>query len=428
MATVQRARSFLCLAACASLLFTAHAEASEFTLEDAIQRVAKVHPQLKIFDVRQELMRAEVQAAGLRPALGLGLELENVAGDAPYSGTSQAEYTLTLAGVLERGMKREARRAVAARRLDMLGVERAASELDLLAEVNRRYLDVLEIAVLQPQLQRASQRQQNLANALRQRFLAGGVTEAVVLSAEAELARLNLESTQAIDILQTRWQHLAVLWGETATPTAIPDLSTLPTNPRPLDSLPEVLEKIKLTPDIAYFASASRIHDAQLRLIESQRSRDIQWQVGVRRLAADSSNALVAGVSVPLGQRVRADIESVAERARERERLLERDALILRLESLLIQIYAEVRRDHQRLALLEREIVPKLKKATEQGQLALQEGALTYSEFSYMQREWLMAERDQLSTRIAILKNMIEMQRLTAESWSTNGGLGGDRQ
>lgn len=75
-----------------------------------------------------------------------------------------------------------------------------------------------------------------------------------------------------------------------------------------------------------------------------------------------------------------------------------------------------------------REILPKLKKATEQGQLALQEGALTYSEFSYMQREWLLAERDQLSTRIAILKNMIEMQRLTAESWSTNGGLGGDRQ
>ena len=428
MAAVQRSRLFFWLAACVSLLVTARAEASEFTLEEAIQRVAKVHPQLKIFDARRELMRAEVRAAELRPALGVGLELENVAGDAPYSGASQAEYTLTLAGVLERGMKREARRAVAARRLDMLGVERAASELDLLAEVNRRYLDVLEIASLQPQLQRASQRQQDLANALRQRFLAGGVPEAIVLSAEAELARLNLESTQAEDILQTRWQHLAILWGETATPNSIPDLPTLPIKLRPLDSLPGILEKIKLTPDIAYFASASRIHDAQLRLIESQRSRDIQWQVGVRRLQADSSTALVAGVSVPLGQGVRADIESVAERARQRERLLERDALILRLESLLIQIYAEVRRDHQRLALLEREILPRLQKAAEQGESALKEGALTYSDFSYMQREWLLAERDQLTTRIAIFKNMIEMQRLTAESWSANGGLVGERQ
>lgn len=411
----------------AATMFCSVAYAAPFTLDEAIERVARVHPELKIFDSRQQLIQAQMRSADLKPALSVGVEIENFGGNNAYSGVREAEYTLTLAGVLERGLKREARRAVAARRLDSVGVERAARELDVLAEVSRRYLDVLEMKARQPQLQQAVQRQQELANALRERHRAGGVTESVVLAVEAELARLSLESDQAAQQLRSRWQYLAALWGEVAEPKNIPDLPSLPQGLTALAPFEEIVSKIKNIPDIEIFASADRIHEAQLRLLESERRRDINWELGVRRLEGDASMAIVAGISVPLGQALRADIETAAERARRQANRMERDALILELESLLIQVYGALQRDQQRFEVLGLNVLPKLKMAAERGMSALQEGALTYLELSQMQREWLAAERDQLAVQISILKNMIEMQRLTAEPLSTVSNRSGER-
>src|SRR5690606_42105786 len=59
-------------------------------------------------------------------------------------GFDAAELTVTLAGVLERGGKLDARRAVAQANLDSLAPQRETVRLDLMAEVARRYLAVTD--------------------------------------------------------------------------------------------------------------------------------------------------------------------------------------------------------------------------------------------------------------------------------------------
>ncbi|MGH8074155.1 MAG: TolC family protein, partial [Lysobacter sp.] len=122
--------------------FPTHA-GDPLTLDDAFQRVANTHPNLRLFGTRRDVLEAELDRASLRPALVAGASVENAFGTGEASGLDGAEITLSLASVLERGGKLDARRTLAQSRIDALAVEREAQRLDLLAEVARRYLAIV---------------------------------------------------------------------------------------------------------------------------------------------------------------------------------------------------------------------------------------------------------------------------------------------
>jgi cobalt-zinc-cadmium efflux system outer membrane protein len=399
--------------------------ASEFSLQAAIDRASQVHPQLKILDARGQILTAEASLAQFGPQLRMGAEAENIVGGSPYTGTDQGEYTLTLSGVLERGMKRELRRAVAMRRLDMLGVERAIAELDVLADVNRRYLDFVESAAVKPLLQGVRDRQHELAKVLRQRHLAGALPEAVVLAAEAEAARLDAEYEQSLREERYAWQRLALLWGEFETTGIVPQPARLPTEIPTLISISDMLSKLRALPDVEFFASAQRIQEAELRLTQAERHRDIEWQLGVRRLNADSATAFVAGVSVPLGQSDRVDLRASADRARQQSLAAEGSQRLLELETVLIRAHGELVRDSEYLRIMDNEILPRLQRGVAQGAVALAAGAMTYMELAQIQRELLGAQRARLQSQINIYRGWVEIQRLTGELWVEPAQSGG---
>src|SRR5688500_11651315 len=114
------------------------------TLDDALARVAQYHPELRLVDAQRPVWEARRDAAGLRPPLTLGVDLENALGTGGNRGFKAAELTVTLAGVLERGGKLDARRAVAQANIDSLAPQRETARLDLMAEVARRYLAVTD--------------------------------------------------------------------------------------------------------------------------------------------------------------------------------------------------------------------------------------------------------------------------------------------
>ena len=110
------------------------------TLDEAFAHVARIHPELRLFGPQTDALLAERDQAGLRPPMHAGLEIENASGTGATRGFDAAEITFSLAGVLERGGKLDARRALAQSRIDALSVQREAQRLDLLAETARRYL------------------------------------------------------------------------------------------------------------------------------------------------------------------------------------------------------------------------------------------------------------------------------------------------
>jgi cobalt-zinc-cadmium efflux system outer membrane protein len=281
------------------LAFCHRLPAAPLTLEAALDRVIASHPDLRTFGPRAQVLENEALLAALPRENTLGLVVENAVGAGDFRGFDAAETTLTLAGVLERGGKREARRAMAAARLDELGVERAGVQFDILAETARRYLEVVAWQARQPLAEEQLAQRERMADAARQRFTQGAAPEAAALRAEADVAEGKAVLAGSRMAAEVAGRRLALMWGETA-PAAI-EVIAPPQELPALPDFPEFRKRLPAAPELARFATTERIRDARVRLAVSARTADLEWQLGVRHFAAGGDLALVGGVSMALG-------------------------------------------------------------------------------------------------------------------------------
>ncbi len=384
------------------------------TLDDAFARVAAFHPDLRLPGARTQALTAELDAAAQRPALIAGAELEDAFGSGDYAALDGAELTLTLASVLERGGKREARRALARSRLDAVAVQREAARLDLLADVAHRYLAVVAAqrqgAIAQADIE---QRERTVA-AARQRLAAGASPESVVLTAEAALARAQLERRRGEQAEVVARQHLAALWGEREPrfevaandPLALPAIADF-------DALAAMLER---TPELLRFADERRIAQARLRLARSQAKPDIDWQLGVRAFNQSDDVALVASASMPLGGARRAQPGIRAAEAELAIADLEREARGLSLYSTLVEAHGRYRVAQLEVERLRGDVLPRLARAEAAAARAYRAGAISYLEWSQLQTERTAMRRQQLDAALDAQRALIEIQRLTGEA------------
>ena len=86
---------------------------------------------------------AEAPEGALKPPFQGELLIEDALGSGSHSGLSAAQTTLSLSRLIELGGKCEGRIAVAEAGRSRLRTEQAARQLDVLAEVSRRFLGVL---------------------------------------------------------------------------------------------------------------------------------------------------------------------------------------------------------------------------------------------------------------------------------------------
>ncbi|QSX73938.1 TolC family protein [Lysobacter arenosi] len=395
------------------------AQAGErLTLDDAFARVVGTaslppHPELRLGGARGDVLAAELEVAAQRPALVAGAELENVLGSNTYRGIDRAELTLTLASVLERGGKRDARRALAQSRIDALGIEREASRLDLLAETARRYLAVVAAG---PQLAIAdediAQRRRTVVAAQR-RLDAGASPESVVLTAQAALARAELERRRTAQQQAAARQHLAALWGERE-----PDFEPAGANVLDLPEIAdfgELAQLLQRTPELARFADQRRIGEARLQLARAQATPDLEWQLGVRGFKEDSDIALIGGLSLPLASGRRAQPQIRAAQAELAVTEVEQEAQGLALYSTLVEAHGRYRVAQLEVLRLRDDVLPKLARAQAAAERAFGAGAISYLEIAQLQSETTSARREQLDAALSAQRALIEIQRLTGE-------------
>lgn len=388
--------------------------ADRLTLDDAFARVAATHPDLRLPALREQVLVAERDIASQRPPLQVGAELENAFGSGDYSGLDSAELTLSLASVLERGGKRDARRALAQGRIDALAPAREAARLDLLAETARRYLGVVG-AQRQRELAAAdiAQRQRTVA-AARQRFEAGASPESVLLTAQAALARAELEQRRASQAAEAARQHLAALWGEREPrfepaaddPLALPAIDDF-------DALAVLLER---TPELTRFASERRIAEARMQLARADSRADVAWSFGARAFNDSDDVALVAAVTMPLGSQGRAQPGIRAAQAELSVLEVERESRSLSLYSTLVEAHGRYRVAQLEVLRLGDDVLPKLGRAEAAAERAYRAGAISYLEWAQLQSERTAAARQQLDTALEARRALIEIQRLTGEA------------
>jgi cobalt-zinc-cadmium efflux system outer membrane protein len=186
------------------------------------------------------------------------------------------------------------------------------------------------------------------------------------------------------------------MWGGEPVGTVAGDLLALPDTPD-FDQLVTLLER---TPELQRFAGEARLREARLQLAQTQARPDIEWEVGLRRLQGSEDWALMGGLSVPLGNRRRAEPAIRAARA-------ELDSLA--------EAHGRLQVDALAVRQLTENVLPALERAESAAGQAYRAGALSYLEWAQLQSELLSARRDRLAAARDFHRALIEIQRLTAE-------------
>lgn len=388
--------------------------AAPLTLDDAIARVAQYHPDLRLAQAQRPVWEARRDAAGLSPPLTVGVELENALGTGDTRGFDAAEVTVTLAGVLERGGKLDARRAVAQANLDSLAPQRETARLDLMAEVARRYLAVTDARQQLRIAETDIEQRRRAVAAARLRLQAGASPESVLMTAQAMLAQAELDRDRARQMDQSARAALSALWRQRE-----PGFDVVTGDPMQLPALQDftvLADELQRTPELAVLAGERRIREAQVQLARTQARPDVSWQVGVRNSRDTRDTSLVAGFSVPLGSVRRADPEIRAAEAELALNSVERDARALQLYATLAEAHGRYLTSRLEVTRMERDVLPQLKRAENAAEKAWRAGAISYMEWAQLQAMRIEARQRQLEAAIAAQTALIEIQRLTGQS------------
>lgn len=362
----------------------------KLSLRDAITATLARNPQLNSFQFSRQALEGELQTAGLKPALRLATTVENAGGTGDYKGTKGAELTLALSSVIELGDKRDARTGVVTERQQGLAVQQRIVELDLLAEVTRRFIEAAtaqqHLTLQQSTLALATETTQSI----KRRVDAGNTPDAELARALANQSRMAIELRQAELGFDAAKIKLSVMWAATepSFTSVNADLLNLGDSP----SLNDLLNGLVNNPDIQLFASEARLRDAEVRLALSQRKGDVEWSAGVRRLQASKDSALVVGVSVPLFSGSRAAGEVATARANRLGVDNERETALLKIRAQLDGLYKERQAAIFEVTSLRNDVIPQLKKAVNGTRAAFDKGRYGYLELSTAQHELLEAE------------------------------------
>lgn len=384
------------------------------TLDDAIARVAQYHPDLRLADAQRPVWEARRDAAGLPPPLTLGVELENALGTGDSRGFDAAEATVTLAGVLERGGKLDARRAVAQANLDSLAPQRETARLDLMAEVARRYLAVTDARQQLRIAETDIEQRRRAVAAARLRLQAGASPESVLMTAQAMLAQAELDRDRAKQMDQSARAALSALWRQRD-----PGFDVVTGDPMQLPALQDfavLADELQRTPELAVLAGERRIREAQVQLARTQARPDVSWQVGVRNSRDTRDTSLVAGFSLPLGSVRRAEPEIRAAEAELALNSVERDARALQLYATLAEAHGRYLTSRLEVTRMGRDVLPQLQRAENAAEKAWRAGAISYMEWAQLQAMRIDARQRQLEAAIAAQSALIEIQRLTGQS------------
>lgn len=383
------------------------------TLDEAITRVARYHPDLRLADAQRPVWEARREAAAFGPPLTVGVELENALGTGGSRGFDAAELTVSLAGVLERGGKLDARRVLAQANLDALAPQRETARLDLMAAVAQRYLAIAEaraqLAIADTDI---DQRKRAVA-AARVRLQAGASPESVLMTAQAMLAQAEVDRDRARQADRAARLALSALWRErepgfdvvSGDPLQLPAL-------QPFDVLADELQR---TPELAVLAGERRVREAQLQLARTQARPDISWQVGVRNSRDSGDTALVGGFSLPLGSVRRAGPEIRAAEAELALNGVERDARALQLYTTLAEAHGRYETSRLEVTRMASDVLPQLRRAENAAEKAWRAGAISYMEWAQLQAMRIEARQRQLDAAIAAQSALIELQRLTGQ-------------
>lgn len=401
-----------------ALLLTAavHAQPpdAELTLRDAIRAALAGNPELRNFAYAFKAQDGQAAQAAVRPNPSLDFQAEDFLGTGQSRGFTGAEFSLSLSQTLELGDKRRRRVEVASEERRIIEAERQVRQLDVVAEVARRFVGVAADQERVALAARAVQLATATRDEVQKRVDAARSPLAEASRAGIALARAQLDQAEVQRQLAADRQRLASLWGdrEPAFAQVAAALYRLPA----VDAFEQLRDRLERNPDLARFLSEARLRDAELRLALAAGVQNLTLEAGLRRTQQGADEALLFGATLPLGFNDR-NAGNIASARAARERVdAERAALALRLNSELYGLYQQLAQARAEVEGLEREILPRAHDALKQAEYAYQRGRYGYLEWVDVQRELLTVERQHIDAAERYHLTLNEIERLTGEA------------
>jgi outer membrane protein, heavy metal efflux system len=385
----------------------------ELTLTQVVALALSRNPELQSTDYELRAADARTVQAGLRPNPEMGVQVENFASSAAVRTVQPLQTTLTLSQVIELGGKRSRRVDVAQRGRDALAIERDIRQLDVLAEVTRRFVDVVADQEQLSLGRRAAELAERTLNAMTARVTAARSPEAEKARASIAFDRARLEQQHAEYELQSSRRMLAALWGSTEAlfGVARADLYAMP----PADTFEALAQRLKHSPDFLRFTAESRLREADLRLAQAQATPNVQFNAGIRHFNGLRDPALVAGFSLPLPlfDRNQGAIRE-AEVRHDQVRVDERAAYI-KANATLFELYQAVQQARLETRTLREQVIPKAEHALAQTEYGFQRGRFSYLELANAQRDLIEVQRAAIEAAANHYRLAAEIERLTGE-------------
>lgn len=388
-----------------------NAAGAALSLREAVELALQRNPDLASFAFGLRASEARIEVAALRPAIEAGAQIENFAGTGRASGLSGAELTLGLSGIIDLGGQRERRVDAARLARDAVHVERQVAQLDVLAEVARRFIHVAADQQHLVLTRFATQLAGDTVNEVERRVRAARTPEVELARARIALSRARVEGEHAEHELLSSRRKLAAMWGAREADFAgvTADLFELPAEP----DFEALVRRLSGNPDFLRFASEARQRAAELRVVEARTRAAVSWNAGVRRLQRDGEWAAVAGVSVPLFAAQRAS-GSIAEARAHRDSVAAREkSQRVRAEASLYELTQELSHAITETALLRDEVMPQIESALEATRHAWERGRYGYLEWTDAQRERIAVQRALIEAAANAHEFQIEIERLT---------------
>lgn len=400
------------------LLLTAAAYAqppdAKLSLRDAVRAALAGNPELRNFAYAFKAQDGQAAQAAVRPNPQLDFQAEDFLGTGQSRGFTGAEFSLSLSQTLELGDKRRRRVEVASEERRIIEAERQVRQLDVVAEVARRFVGVAADQERVALAARAVQLAAATRDEVQKRVDAARSPLAEASRAGIALARAQLDQTEVQRQLAADRQRLATLWGdrEPAFAQVSAALYRLPA----VDAFEQLRDRLERNPDLARFLSEARLRDAELRLALAAGVQNLTLEAGLRRTQQGGDEALLFGATLPLGFNDR-NAGNIASARAARERVdAERVALALRLNSELYGLYQQLVQARAEVEGLEREILPRAHDALKQAEYAYQRGRYGYLEWVDVQRELLAVERQHIDAAERYHLTLNEIERLTGEA------------
>ena len=380
-------------------------------LDEAIGLTLRQHPNLAAFAHRREALQGRVQRARIGQRPELSLELQDALGTGRLSGLDQAQTTLGISWILDAELV-AAQVGAAQEATTQVDVNREIRALNVAAETAALFVqDLAQQERLKLANQFVEQAEEGLSVA-RRRQAAGNAAGMEVLQAAAQLRGRQLEAEELVHELEAGRYELAAQWGGDRDYRPKGDLRALPE----VGDFEHQLSALKNSPALRSFATRQRILESEMILARIEAKPRWQLSAGLRRYEDSDDFALVAGLTLPVGDDGRSAGRLQTLRAQQAEYAAEAEAMERRLDRQLYVLLLEIEHGLHLITALSDDIIPVLQKAQRQASHAYEIGQLNYLQWQDIRRQWLAARRNLITTYEATHLRHIELQRLTGAS------------